>query len=173
MAFCYKCGSELAEGMAFCVKCGAPVPLQDVQKDAAPVSGTVPLQQADPYQGRNAGQSYQDYGQPEYYAQPEPPAKKRLSTGAKIGIIAGAAVVVCALAFGGFKLFQSLDKQTAVPDNVLESVAAGNTASTTCIPEGFFRIRRRKNSGHTGAGISGSTVIWTRPGRSMKNCTAW
>jgi uncharacterized membrane protein len=38
MAFCSKCGSELAEGIAFCPQCGAPA----AAASAAPPPATVP-----------------------------------------------------------------------------------------------------------------------------------
>lgn len=75
--FCPKCGNEVAEGSAFCGKCGAPV--------GAPASGAAPT---------GAGAQ----GAAAAGAGVGAPAPKK--GGAKVGIIAAAAVVVVVLVAG-------------------------------------------------------------------------
>ena len=41
------------------------------------------------------------------------------------------------------------------------------------IPAGFILMIRRKNSGRTGAGISGSTAIWMRRNPPTAICFSW
>jgi len=87
--YCSKCGAQNADNAVFCSACGSPM----AQKEAGPVQNAsfdqpenVPPMQNIPYDGAMYNQ--QPYGAP--YQQPyAPQPKKKLSTGALIGIIAG------------------------------------------------------------------------------------
>lgn len=77
-AFCTRCGAPLAPGSAFCASCGARV---ETAPQAQPAYSAAPQPQP----------MYNAAPQPQY-AYPQP--RGRISTGAVIGIIAGAAAVV-------------------------------------------------------------------------------
>lgn len=74
MAFCQKCGSQLAEGGTFCAVCGTPVAQQaaPAQPEAAPAPEAAPVQQPAPA-AQQAPVQPPVYQQP-VYQQPVQPA---------------------------------------------------------------------------------------------------
>lgn len=87
--FCTNCGAEISGDSKFCTSCGAPVP-----GDAADAfsQGSV-AQQPEPVVPSREGKT---------------PAKKRLGTGAIIGIVAGIVIAVAALGTGALVLSGAL-----------------------------------------------------------------
>ena len=77
MAYCTKCGTQVADGVKFCTSCGSP--MGAAQPQAAPQQ---------PQQQTSQPQSQQPYVQQVQYA-PAPPAvytEEPISTGSYIGI---------------------------------------------------------------------------------------
>ena len=56
---------------------------------------------------------------------------------------------------------------------VISAISAGSTASGICIQAASSHTAHRRNSGRTGAGISGSTATWTRQRPPTVICFRW
>ena len=56
----------------------------------------------------------------------------------------------------------------------ISPISRRNTAFMTCIWAAFIPMKRRRNIGRTGAGISSSTATWTRRSRFMtSSCSSF
>ena len=85
MAYCTKCGTQVADGVKFCTSCGSP--MRAAQPQAAPQQPQPQAAQPQPQPQQQAQQAYAQ--QP--YTQPQPQyapvyTEEPISTGAYIGI---------------------------------------------------------------------------------------
>ena len=86
MAYCTKCGTQVADGVKFCTSCGQPMGMASQTTPPPPPPGATGAQAAPPPQ---TPYTQPGYGQPAY-AVPPPPAQvyteEPISTGGYIGL---------------------------------------------------------------------------------------
>jgi hypothetical protein len=111
---CTSCGAVLEPGSAFCGSCGAPVPVVTAEGPLSPpplagaAAATVPLPVA-VEQPRIPAPVYAPPPQTLYQAQAAaPPARRGLSTGGIVGIVAGVLVLLLLVCGGGYLAYVAL-----------------------------------------------------------------
>ena len=105
--FCGYCGTKADDSMRFCPACGQPFPHEYLQQDASPAQPEPPMRQQvqQPVMRQPMQPNAQFYVAPMQPQVQQPAPKKGMKTGAKIGIAAGALVVIAVVVFVLIKVF--------------------------------------------------------------------